>query len=195
MNILITGASRGLGYAMANALRGQGIHDLHGHNVIAPTRQEMDVTDANSVADMCRKLEEHFFGLNLLINNAGGLCDTFDQTMALNAHAPLVVSKIFWPLLKAGRGSIINISSREGLSGDSFGYRDYSVAKAALNGVTRMLARNDDGVMVNACCPGPFDSRYPEACKQAARTPLWMALEMDRSITGKFFINREVVPW
>lgn len=189
MNILITGASRGLGKAMANILMEKG------HNVLMPPRSMLDVTQLHSALKYSAFLARSGIALDVLVNNAGGLCDGFEDTMDLNARGPYLMTRELWPLLTKAHGRVINISSREGLSGDSFGYRPYSVAKGALNAVTRMQARNNEAIAINACCPGPFKSDSPDECRKAADTPIWMALEMDRSITGKFFINREVVPW
>lgn len=162
-----------------------------GHEVIAPSRIEMDIRNENSVNLWCRKFTGE---LDVLINNAGGLKHDFDSHMSLNARGAFWLTGLLWPHFVLGKTRVINVSSREGLSGDTFGNRLYSVSKAALNAVTRMHAAIPVSLSINACCPGPFKSEDPEACRKAADTPIWLATEAPFS-TGKFYINREVVPW
>lgn len=183
MIILITGGSRGLGASMTAILRDKG------HRVLSPPREVLDVTRPPSIERFAALHDQ----IDVLMNNAGGLRDGFDATMALNAAGPQLVTLEFWRQLRAAKGRIVNISSREGLSG-SFGGRDYSAAKQKLNEDTRQHALNNDGVTICACCPGPFDSKDEAQCIKAADTPIWLATEAG-DVNGKFYINRQVVPW
>lgn len=187
---IITGASQGLGSEIARLLAG------HGFVVITPTRKEMDLSDPESI----KRFASLIHRVDVLVNNAAVIGVTLDEAMQVNAMGPYRLTKALWPKLAASEGQVINISSREGLMwGDTFGRRYYSVSKAALNAITRTMADNKDGVTVTACCPGWFRSRLggkdaPQSAAEAADTPVWLATQA-KNTNGKFFINREVVPW
>lgn len=175
--VLITGASRGLGQALARHYAGAG------WRVIACARVDMVPPDENglewrrldvaipaSIAELATGLAGR--PLDLLINNAairgdtGGLAtldpDDFMEVMRINALAPLLVARALLPNLRAGRRRIIaNISSRagsiaEGMIGDDDGDYAYRCSKAALNMATAKLALDlgAEGITVLALHPG-----------------------------------------
>lgn len=174
---LITGASRGLGLALARHYTGAG------WRVIACTRADtlppdedrlewrrLDVASPVSIAELAAGLDGT--PLDLVINNAairgdtGGLAtldpDDFIEVMRINALAPLLVARALLPNLRAGHSRIIaNISSRagsiaEGMIGDDDGDYAYRCSKAALNMATAKLALDlgADGITVLALHPG-----------------------------------------
>lgn len=187
---LITGASRGLGKEIAHLMAERG------YSVLTPTRAEMDLSDVLSIHSFASRIKR----LDVLINNAAILGENMENGMQVNAMAPYHLTTALWPAIKASNGRVINVSSREGLMA-SFGGRNYSASKSALNAITRMLSRNEDNVTVAACCPGWFRSglggdKAPRSAAEAADTPVWLATEAwPMAINGKFFINREGVPW
>lgn len=186
---LVTGTSRGLGNEIARLLAERGYH------VLTPGRDKLDISDVTSIAKYVRSCHR----MDVLVNNAAVLVENMNESVKVNAMGAYFLTKQLWPMLKYTKGKVVNISSREGLSGETFGNRAYSVSKATLNAITRVMAKNDDEVSVTACCPGWFRSRMggdlaPISPAEAADTPVWLAAEaMD--INGKFFINRQVVPW
>lgn len=168
--VLITGAGRGLGRALADLYAAAGLR------VIACTRQgsagapPLDVTDAASIA----ALGNHLAGepIDIVINNAairgdaGGLgsleTDGFLEVMRINALAPLLVARALRPNLLAGRRRVlVNIGSRagslaEGTIDDEDGDYAYRCSKAALNMATVKLAQDfrSDGIAVLSLHPG-----------------------------------------
>lgn len=173
--VLITGAGRGLGQALAAlyaakgwrvlcALRDPARHDGPGEAVL------LDVADPASIAALGASLEG--VALDLVINNAGIRGDTgglstlepqdFSEVMSVNALAPLLIARALHANLLAGRGRILaNISSRagslaEGIIDDDDGDYAYRCSKAALNMATVLLARDfrRDGIAVLSLHPG-----------------------------------------
>ena len=168
--MLITGASRGLGRALAD------LYAAAGFRVIACMRQgtagahPLDVSDAGSIAALGETLEGE--PIDIVINNAavrgdtGGLAsleaDDFLEVMRINALAPLLVARALRPNLLAGtRKVLVNISSRagslaEGTLDDDDGDYAYRCSKAALNMATVKLAQDfrQDGIAVISLHPG-----------------------------------------
>lgn len=166
--VLVTGASRGLGRALA------GLYVAAGCRVIACMRQggdvPLDVADPASIAALGERLEGQ--SIDIVINNAavrgdiGGLesleTDDFLEVMRINALAPLLLARALRPNLRAGgRKVLVNISSRagslaEGTLDDEDGDYAYRCSKAALNMATVKLAQDfrRDGIAVISLHPG-----------------------------------------
>lgn len=166
--VLVTGASRGLGRALA------GLYAAAGCRVIACMRQggdaPLDVADPASIAALGERLEGE--PIDIVINNAavrgdtGGLesleTDDFLAVMRINALAPLLLARALRPNLRAGgRKVLVNISSRagslaEGTLDDEDGDYAYRCSKAALNMATVKLAQDfrRDGIAVISLHPG-----------------------------------------
>lgn len=191
---VVTGASRGLGAAIAEALF------RNGFIVQAPSRSSMDIGNEQSIIRLAESYQKAFGRIDVLVNNAAVLSENMEESLRINATGAYHVTRHFWGMLSKADGRVVNVSSREGLMmGDTFGYRAYSVSKSALNAITRMQAKNNDGVLVNACCPGWFNSRLGgdragREPKDAAETPVWLA-SGNHNFNGMFFINLQPVPW
>jgi 3-oxoacyl-[acyl-carrier protein] reductase len=158
---LVTGGARGIGQAIAEQLRQTGI------TVIAPSRQELDLADAKSIAswiDANRGLP-----VDILINNAGinvlapvteiNLA-TWEQMLEVNLGAALRLTQALAPGMAArGWGRILNLSTIFSLVTKE-GRAAYSMTKAALNALTRSAAveYGPGGVLVNALAPGYVDT-------------------------------------
>ena len=166
--VLITGASRGLGRALAD------LYAAAGFRVIACMRQgegeALDVSDAASIAALGERLKGQ--PIDIVVNNAavrgdtGGL-DTLEtgdflEVMRVNALAPLLLARALRPnLLAGGRKVLVNIGSRagslaEGTIDDEDGDYAYRCSKAALNMATVKLAQDfrRDGIAVISLHPG-----------------------------------------
>ena len=156
-SVLVTGAARGIGLAIAERFRADGAA------VLAPTRAELDLESTESIARFVR--EHADVRIDVLVNNAGinplgtiselGLAD-WQRTLAVNLTAPFLLLQAFAPgMASRGWGRIVNISSCYGLVG-RIGRAAYSSAKSGLGGLTRAAALEfaAGGVLVNAVCPG-----------------------------------------
>jgi len=175
----------------------------------------LDVSSTGSIrkaASEFARIDDH---LDVLINNAGiypdkGLTivtlprDRLDQTFQTNTFGPLEVTQAFLPYLrKAKAARVINVSSGFGqLDGLSPDQPSYCLSKLALNGLTIMLAEalKADRIAVNSMCPGwvRTDMGGPEAdrsVEEGADTVVWLADEAPSTLTGKFFRDRQEIPW
>jgi NAD(P)-dependent dehydrogenase (short-subunit alcohol dehydrogenase family) len=151
----------------------------------------------------------------VLVNNAGIYPDRdvsiltvsrahLTATFQTNTFGPLLVAQAFLPLLrKAPRARIVNVSSGYGALGElSPDVPSYCLSKLALNGVTLMLAKalQDDRIAVNAMCPGWVRTEMggptaPRSVEEGADTAVWLAAEAPMELTGKFFRDRQEIPW
>ena len=171
----------------------------------------LDVSRPESIHAAAGQLDH----LDVLINNAGiypdkGLTiltlprDRLDQTFQTNTFGALEVTQAFLPLLRRSSAArVINVSSGYGqLDGLSAGVPSYCLSKLALNGLTIMLAQalKADGIAVNSMCPGwvRTDMGGPNAdrsVEEGADTAVWLADEAPQELTGKFFRDRQEIPW
>lgn len=153
---LITGGSRGIGAAIVNKLT------IDGYDILAPTRQEMDLGSSESIKSYLIKKKSQ---IDILINDAGInrialLKDIKDQdlidTIQINMLAPLRIIQEVTPHMQRTRfGRIVNISSIWSIVNRP-GRTIYSISKSALNGLTRSLAVElaPYNILVNAVAPG-----------------------------------------
>jgi len=171
MNILITGASRGIGAAAYALLKTHG-HDVRGHSsrgsddLIAG-----DLSDPGAPRDIWdTALAELDDQVDVLINNAGiyeAVTDNapddewhaaWQRTLTINLQAAADLSRLAVShfLDRGGGGRIINIASRAAFRGDSPQHWHYAASKAAMVGMTRTIARGyaSDGILCFAVAPG-----------------------------------------
>ncbi len=187
--VLITGASTGIGAALARAFgRQQARVGLHYNSsrdaaeaVAADIRHDGgevflvqgDVSSTGTVTRIVHDTASHFGGLDGLINNAGLMLgrvkyaemtdEQYDKVMNLNARSVVMASKAALPVLRRG-GFIINTSSIAGRNGGGGGAGLYGSAKAFVSNFTRGLAKEviADGIRVNAVSPGFIDTPFHE---------------------------------
>jgi NAD(P)-dependent dehydrogenase (short-subunit alcohol dehydrogenase family) len=174
---LVTGATSGIGRAIALQLAGDGAEVVvHGRNAARGAETVEAITAAGGrarfiAADLgdpaeLRRLARDAGDIDVLVNNAGFSVfgatadldvDTFDAVFASNVRAPFFLVAAFAPgMATRGKGSIINVSSMAGQIGLA-GAAAYGATKAALSSMTRAWAAefSPRGVRVNAIAPGP----------------------------------------
>ncbi len=222
---LVTGANRGIGYAIARGLARAGLRviltarDLAQGSAAARALAtdgdvravQLDVDDPASVA----RLRDTVGPVDVLVNNAGILVDkgqnTLDmppallqQTLATNVYGPLLTCQTFMPgMLERGYGRVVMVSSE---SGTRDGQRTsqwpaYFLSKYTLNGLTLQLSGLVTGdVLVNAMCPGWVHSdmggpNAPRTLDEGADTAVWLATLPAGGPNGGFFRDRRPLAW
>jgi NAD(P)-dependent dehydrogenase (short-subunit alcohol dehydrogenase family) len=192
--------------AAADELKGQGLE------VVAAA---LDVSDARSVEEAARFVEERFGRLDVLVNNAAILYDSWQraenanldtarEAFETNTLGPWRVSQAFLPLLRQSEHPrIVNVSSESGsLASMGGGTPAYGVSKAALNVLTRKLSDElrPSRVLVNSVCPGWVATEMggpgaPRTPAEGAASVVWAATLPDDGPTGGFFRDGEPLPW
>ena len=184
-NVLVTGASRGLGLAIAQKLAADGFHVLAvsrkgGEPSGGVTPVAFDLADVAAIPDFVRGLKQKFGPLYGLVNNAGGSAEGLLATMPdpdiealirLNTLSPIMLSKyVTRGMIAQGRGRVVNISSIVASNGYN-ALSVYSATKAALLGFTRSLAREMGrvNVTVNAIAPGFIDTELTKGLGEEGR--------------------------
>jgi NAD(P)-dependent dehydrogenase (short-subunit alcohol dehydrogenase family) len=178
---LVTGAGRGLGLALASALLSRGwsvVVDARraGHLVAALPGVVVvpgDVTDPAHRAALAAAVDK-LGRLDLLVNNASDLGPSplprladvplaaARRVLEVNVLAPLALTQLFLPLLRAGGGTVMNISSDAAVEA----YQDwgaYGSSKAALDQLTAVLAAEEPGLAVYAVDPGDMRTEMHQA--------------------------------
>ncbi len=194
---LVTGASRGIGAAIARELGKQGAvvigtaTSASGAEQISQALQQdqikgmgmaLDVNDAAQIDQLLKAVAEQFGDVNILVNNAGITRDTllmrmkdddWDAVISTNLKSVYRMSQaVIRPMMKARSGRIINISSVVGHMGNA-GQTNYAAAKAGMTGFSKSLAAElgSRGITVNCVAPGFIDTdmtrELPEEQRQA----------------------------
>jgi 3alpha(or 20beta)-hydroxysteroid dehydrogenase len=173
---IVTGAARGTGEATARLLAAEGARVVVADVLEEPGRlvakeigdaarfAALDVTSEAQWADVVEATRRDLGGVDVLVNNAGVLhmaavdatsLEDYERVIRVNQIGPFLGMKAVAPLMKeAGGGSIVNISSIDGMSAKN-GLVAYSASKWAVRGMTRVAAieLGKFGVRVNAVCP------------------------------------------
>lgn len=199
---LVSGGSRGLGGALVRDLRRRGYRVATFSRASTPFLEAeqnesadafywapVDATDLAQVHDFIDETNRRFGRIDVLINNAGvgleGLLTLtrpadIQRTLQLNLELAIFLTRgCIKSMLRSNGGHIINISSVNAVQGNA-GVSVYSATKAALDGLTRSLAREvgPAGIRVNSVAPGYFESEMtadmPEHAREriVRRTPL-----------------------
>ena len=195
-NVLVTGGTRGIGLAIVERLAAQGFRVIAlARSESAPLRQAMaaqpdnivfaagDLSDTAAIGALVARLRKEVGPLYGLVNNAGlgtgGLLSMMrdadiEALLKVNVLAPLILTKhVVRSMMSAGTGRIVNISSIVATNGMK-GLSAYSATKAALEGMTRSLAREVGplGITVNAVAPGFVDTAMTQELDEVNRERL-----------------------
>jgi NAD(P)-dependent dehydrogenase (short-subunit alcohol dehydrogenase family) len=226
---LVTGANRGIGLEVCRQLADRGYHvlltardrekALTAARSIDPSGQRvlphvLDITDQSSIDALAQRVDSAEGRMDVLVNNAAISYDTWarattadltavHEAMETNLFGAWRVTQVFLPLLRRSpHPRIVNVSSEGGsLSSMGGGTPAYSISKAALNALTRVLAGElaGDRVLVNAVCPGwtATDMGGPggRPVRAGAASVTWAATLPDTGPTGGFFRDGQPIPW
>ena len=203
---LVTGATRGIGLAVAAALAGAGARvigtattdegaasitsGLHSTDANAEGVR-LDVRDAAAIDTLVKDIEARYGAIGILVNNAGITRDNllvrmkdddWDAIMATNLKPAFQLAKaVLRGMMKARRGRIIQIGSVVGSSGNS-GQANYAAAKAALVGFSKSLALEvgSRDITVNCVAPGFIDTDMTQSMPDAQRAALLTRIPLGR---------------
>jgi 3-oxoacyl-[acyl-carrier protein] reductase len=201
---LVTGASRGIGRAIAMALAAQGMKVIgtatsevgaaaigEALGVLGGSGLRLDVTDAAALDAAIDGIVKQHGGLQVLVNNAGITRDTlsmrmkdedWDAVLDTNLKAVFRASRAaIRPMMKQRYGRIVNITSVVGASGNP-GQANYAAAKAGVAGMTRSLARElgSRGITVNCVAPGFIDTDMTHSLPEAQKAALLAQIPVGR---------------
>lgn len=203
---LVTGASRGIGQAIAANLGAQGATVIgtattqKGADAITETIKNagykgrgacLDVADDKSVETVLKEITDEFGQVSILVNNAGITRDNLLMRMGVDEWESVIntnltsiyrVSKaVLRGMMKARSGRIISIASVVGSTGNA-GQTNYSAAKAGMLGFTKSLAREvgSRGITVNAVAPGFIDTDMTRELPEKQRDALVSSIPLNR---------------
>jgi 3-oxoacyl-[acyl-carrier protein] reductase len=203
---LVTGASRGIGAAIAQELGKQGaivigtatsasgaeqITQALQQTGINGTGMALDVNDATQIETVLKTIADTFGEVSILVNNAGITRDTllmrmkdedWDAVISTNLTSVYRLSQaVMRPMMKARHGRIISVSSIVGHTGNA-GQTNYAAAKAGMSGFTKSLAQElgSRGVTVNCVAPGFIDTDMTRELPEKIKTDLLAKIPMGK---------------
>ena len=196
---IVTGASRGIGRAIASLLAARGAHVVaaargdHAADTVAAIQGagghaqavSLDVTDTGAIEAMMTGTLARHGRIDILVNNAGIARDQlllrmkrddWDQVLATNLTAAFACTQaVLRPMVKQRSGRIVSVSSVVGQTGNA-GQANYAASKAGLIGFSKALAREvaSRGITVNVVAPGLIDTDMTRAITDKAQVD-WAA--------------------
>ncbi|TQS75591.1 3-oxoacyl-[acyl-carrier-protein] reductase [Ornithinibacillus gellani] len=204
---LVTGASRGIGRAIALELASQGAHVVVNYAGSEAKAQavveeieamgckackiQADVSSEDSVKQMVKETMTELGGLDILVNNAGITKDNllmrmkedeFDQVINTNLKGVFLCTKaVTRQMMKQRAGKIINVASIVGVSGNP-GQANYVAAKAGVIGLTKTTAKElaSRNILVNAVAPGFISSDMTDALTEEQKENMLAMIPLAR---------------
>ena len=204
---LITGATRGIGKAIAMALAKEGFDIAINYRIenedMINTKKEIeelnvkclmvrgDVSEFNECKTFVDEIIKEYGNIDVLVNNAGITKDTlllrmtpedFNSVIDVNLVGTFNVTKNVAPyMIKAKSGRIINISSVVGVSGNA-GQSNYSASKAGIIGFTKSLAKElgSRNILVNAVAPGFIETNMTDVLKEEVKEEIAKQIPLKR---------------
>ena len=200
---LVTGASRGIGAAIADELAANGYYVVGTATSEAGAQaigerlgahgcgRVLDVADAAAIDALVESVEKEFGAVRVLVNNAGITRDQlamrlkdddWDAVLDTNLKAVFRLCRAaIRPMMKQRFGRIVNITSVVGMSGNP-GQANYAAAKAGVAGMTRALARElgSRNITVNCVAPGFIATDMTDALPEAQRAALLQQIPLGR---------------
>jgi len=204
--VLVTGASRGIGQAIALSLGNAGATVIgtatsdKGADAISSTLKDnsisgqgltLNVTNNDQIAEVMSTITENYGAVDILINNAGITRDNllmrmkedeWDDIMSTNLASVFKMSKaVLRGMMKKKAGRIISIASVVGAMGNA-GQSNYAAAKAGIMGFTKSLAREvgTRGITVNAVAPGFIQTDMTDALPEEQKASLASQIPLGR---------------
>jgi len=204
--VLVTGASRGIGKAIALTLGEAGatvigtatsdegaanISKIFTENKILGKGMKLNVTDNDQISALIKSITEDYGSVDILINNAGITRDNilvrmkedeWDDIINTNLSSVYKMSKtVLRGMIKKRSGRIISITSVVGSMGNA-GQSNYAAAKAGIMGFTKSLAREVGvrGITVNAIAPGFIETDMTNSLSEEQKTVLLSQIPMGR---------------
>lgn len=210
---IVTGATRGIGLSIATTLARAGARVMvssrkadhvdavvqalraEGHEVVGLASNMGTPADAHELA---ARTVEHFDGIDIIVNNAAtnpifgplqhATTEAFDKIFAVNVKGPLELCKTAHSIMvERGGGAVVNISSIGGVTPEA-GLGLYSMSKAALVSLTKVMAQEwgADGIRANVICPGLIKTKFSAA--------LWQDQAIADKVLGHQPLRRIGVP-
>jgi 3-oxoacyl-[acyl-carrier protein] reductase len=194
---LVTGASRGIGHAIAEQLLKDGAKVIgtstsaQGARNVPGIGKVLDVRDDSACDGLIEEIQKQYGDIAILVNNAGITRDNlalrmkdaeFDEVIDTNLRAVFRLSRaVMRGMMKARWGRIISVTSVVGASGNA-GQANYAAAKAAVVGMTKSLARElgSRSITVNCVAPGFIDTDMTRALSPEQKSALLGQIPLGR---------------
>ncbi len=203
---VVTGASRGIGEAIAHALAGQGRHvvcvarNAEKLEAVAAAIKDAggsasvmtcDMSDAGAITELIESVAKEHGRLDILVNNAGITRDNlllrmsdeeFDEVIQTNLRGVFVACRAaLRPMMRGKWGRVINLGSVSGIVGNA-GQSNYAAAKAGLSGFTRSLGKEMAGknITANVVAPGFIQTDMTDVLPQQVKDGALKAIPLAR---------------
>lgn len=188
---VITGAARGIGYEIAQRFHAEKYHVIildYNKEELAACKNRLkgkkrysyffcDISKPQQIQKVVDQVSKKFDAIHALVNNAGIAIfkraqevsiEEWNQVININLSGTFYCSQLFYPLLKAGKGSIVNIASISGVRASTLRIA-YGTSKAAIMHLTKQQAveYGNEGVRVNAIAPGPVETEMAKLVHSA----------------------------